>query len=243
MAFHFHVHVEKLSIPIEQIPVWRHQLTDDKGNVVNCESLNSLEEFLKPCDLSNLEHWFAEEIGQVVNAPEREILSTVASNFSFFVEWPKEALLLWKGCVRIDKHIYPEALKTLMRSRNVEPNALSNGPAIGAFLFAGGTRPRRRNNQGWPIHHLYSGEFPYEDEKPKLHSVRDGNHFTQSAGLVAIHPVAHALAEEYSCFAWLLRGHAFNKFGYDPDKVFSRVVNEYGFGPNCPRRVIYPADL
>ena len=51
----------------------------------------------------------------------------------------------------------------------------------------------------------------------------------QSAGLVAIHPVAEALKDEYSYFAWLLRHEAFLRFNYDPDSVFSKKTNEYGF--------------
>jgi hypothetical protein len=51
----------------------------------------------------------------------------------------------------------------------------------------------------------------------------------QSAGLVAIHPVAEALKDEYSYFAWLLRHEAFLRFDYDPDSVFSEKTDEYGF--------------
>ncbi len=52
---------------------------------------------------------------------------------------------------------------------------------------------------------------------------------TQAAGLVAIHPVAEALKDEYSCFAWLLRREAFLRFGYDPDMVFCGAVDGRGF--------------
>ena len=61
-------------------------------------------------------------------------------------------------------------------------------------------------------------------------AVTYGKHFTQSAGLVAVHPVAHALCSEYSEVAWLLRNIAYLKFGYDPDGVLSRGrINSYGF--------------
>jgi len=50
-----------------------------------------------------------------------------------------------------------------------------------------------------------------------------------SAGLVAIHPVAEALKDEYFYFAWLLRHEAFLRFKYDPDAVLSEETGEYGF--------------
>lgn len=49
------------------------------------------------------------------------------------------------------------------------------------------------------------------------------------AGLVAIHPVAEALKDEHSRFAWLLRREVFLRFGYDPDGVFCGAVDELGF--------------
>ena len=59
--------------------------------------------------------------------------------------------------------------------------------------------------------------------------MKDGNHFTQSAGLVAVHPIAEALADEYSYFAWLLRCESFKRFDYDPDLVFCKKIDEFGF--------------
>jgi phenylalanine-4-hydroxylase len=61
---------------------------------------------------------------------------------------------------------------------------------------------------------------PTEEERNKC---------TQAAGLVAIHPIAEALKDEYFYFAWMLRHEAFLKFGYDPDAVFSEKVDELGF--------------
>lgn len=52
---------------------------------------------------------------------------------------------------------------------------------------------------------------------------------TQSAGLVAIHPIAEALKDEYFYFARLLRHEAFLRFNYDPDVIFSEKTDEYGF--------------
>ena len=65
--------------------------------------------------------------------------------------------------------------------------------------------------------------------RTSLHAVKDGRRFTQSAGLVAIHPIAEALKDEYLYFAWLLRHEAFLRFGYDPDAVLSERADGYGF--------------
>ena len=97
-----------------------------------------------------------------------------------------------------------------------------------AFLLADGIRPQRKGSiHEWPIHHIYDGNFPFKEET--LYAVNDEKHFTQSAGLVAIHPVAHALADECAYFSWLLRKTAFDKFGYDPDNIFSERIDVYGF--------------
>jgi hypothetical protein len=88
------------------------------------------------------------------------------------------------------------------------------------FENAGGNIPLKGNGKSWSIHHLYSGDFPYKDKKQTLHAVKVKLHFTHTAGLVAIHPLADAAAHEYACFSWFLRAKAFLLFGYDPDNVF-----------------------
>ncbi len=98
-----------------------------------------------------------------------------------------------------------------------------------SFLLAGGERPTQSNGQGWHIDHIYDGEFPWVTRSRSLHAVKEGSHFTQAAGLVAIYPIAEALKDEYFYFAWLLRREAFLRFSYDPDCVFSEKVDEYGF--------------
>jgi len=62
-----------------------------------------------------------------------------------------------------------------------------------------------------------------------FHAMKDVKHFTLAAGLVAKHPIAKALKDEYFYFAWQLRHEAFQRFGYDPDAVLSENVDEYGF--------------
>jgi hypothetical protein len=98
-----------------------------------------------------------------------------------------------------------------------------------SFLLAGGKRPRRSNGQGWHIDHIYDGKFPWPAEARSLHAVKDGNHFTQAAGLVAVYPVAKAPDDGRSYVAGLLGRGAFLRFGYDPDAAFSNRIDENGF--------------
>jgi len=75
--------------------------------------------------------------------------------------------------------------------------------------------------------------------RTSLHAVKNGRHFTQSAGLFATRPVAEAPRDEYFVaeaprdeyfhFARLLRHEAFLRFDCDPGAVFSGETYEYGF--------------
>jgi len=166
------------------------------------------------------------------------MLEHIVGELVAFVRWPLRARLPFPGYSRVpesgakQKYFprYSEEIVREAKALGFSPDRRPNGPAIAAFLLAGGQRPQRfgSSNQ-WSIHHLYSGKFPYLDRAETTHAAKRGEHFTQSAGLVAIHPVADAAADEYPCFSWLLRALAFQKFGYDPDKVFSSSHDEYGF--------------
>jgi len=150
-----------------------------------------------------------------------EVIDYVWANRTLFIEWPQESLLLIPGRARQRYHDYPPEVSAQLLDNGITPNRLSNGPAICAFLLAGGHRPVRNNpHQGWSVHHIYDGNHPFCPGQPTLHAVQDGRYFTESAGLVAIHPVADALADEFPHFAWLLRREAFERFGFDPDGVF-----------------------
>ena len=72
------------------------------------------------------------------------------------------------------------------------------------------------------------------------HAARSPDHFTQSAGLIAAHPIADALADEYPFFSWFLRAHAFVRFRYDPDSVFSCVQDPLGFAVGSSCEILCP---
>jgi len=213
-------------------------------------NLSSPNSIVEPCDLRDLNGWFAGELSQlsqVTSPPERTVLQHVSENLDAFVRWPQEAVLLWPGCNRVPDphkkqryHSYPTHIRQLAQAAHFVPDRRPNGPAIASYLLAGGERPKRVGSSNkWSIHHLYSGKFPYCDQQSTpLHAAKKGHHFTQSAGLVAAHPIADALVDEFPCFAWLLRAKAYIRFAYDPDAVFSVDPDEYGFARGKPCRIV-----
>ena len=151
------------------------------------------------------------------------IIDLVWSQPETFIRWPKEKLLWLEGVTRESRyHKYAPEKTIELKEAKIQIDCRSNGPAICAFLLAGGERPPRRgNSHGWSIHHIYDGKFPSQGKTESAHAVKNGRYFTQSAGLVAIHPIADALADEVPYFAWLLRAEAYKRFNFDPDGVFS----------------------
>lgn len=210
----------------------------------NLDSPNAVK---AACDPRCLPDWLNAEISAVESQPIRKLLSTICAELPGLVVWPSNAILLWQGCVRAypaqqSSHKYPTEIKALAKSRGIDLDTRHNGPAIAAFYFAGGTRPIRFGSKNaWSIHHLYSGKFPHFNAGTTLHASKEGDHFTQSAGLVAVHPLADALGDEFPFVAWWLRAQAFIRFGYDPDHVFSSAHDALGFAPGYQPQTIYPA--
>lgn len=210
----------------------------------NLESPNTL---LEPVDAANIERWFVRETLQIESEPVRHVLHHVAGHLTDFVQWSERAVLLWDGCDRCppkDKkqkyHRYPELISKLAKAQKITLDSRPNGPARAAFMFAGGKRPERfGSTNSATMHHLYSGKFPYFGRIKTTHAVKLHNHFTQSAGVVATHPVADALCDEYPFFAWLLRFLAFRRFGYDPDGVFSPRQDALGFAEGHVCEIVF----
>ncbi|MCC7175798.1 MAG: hypothetical protein IT159_11430 [Bryobacterales bacterium] len=198
---------------------------------------------MKPCRLEDLSGWLEEEAASIPDEAHRRVLLEISINLDWFVKWPKRAELLWEGCDRRREnaqqqryHAYPPELKTALPAYRFQDRR-SNRPAIMAYRVAGGERPLRSNGRGWNIHHFYDGKFPYPgNSRPSLQAVKEARHFTQSAGLVAVHPFADALADEFTVFAWRLRAESFRLFGYDPEGAFTGQPDEYGFaGRKCEK--------
>lgn len=151
-----------------------------------------------------------------------EIVERVWSRKNDFVRWPKKALVFMPGVSRVRYHKYNQEQKQLLHGARIRVDSRSNGPAIMAYLLAEGDRPlRTKPGKAWSVHHIYDGCFPAPGRETSRHAVKYGDHFTASAGLVAVHPIADSLADEVPYFAWLLRCEAFERFGFDPDGVFT----------------------
>src|SRR5437867_3561236 len=102
----------------------------------------------------------------------RTLVLTVEEVFVF----PERAVLLWSGCVRQSTHYeYPDGFLAKWKARRIgSPDyRMNNGPPNSAFKIAGGKKPN-----GWHLDHIYDGFHFW--------SARNGQHFTQSAGLVAM---------------------------------------------------------
>lgn len=199
----------------------------------NSSNLGSPNSITLICNLKNLEEWFASQVKHIESRHLPRILKSIATNLDEFVRWPAKAMLLWPGCTRATKyHKYTDTIKRLAKEQtSFRLDGRVNGPAIAAFCLSGGIRPKRYgSHNAWSVHHIYSGKFPYWERESTLHASHENLHCTQSAGLVAIHPIADQICDEYPQFSWLLRALAFKKFGYDPDQVFARSGHdEYGF--------------
>ncbi len=151
-----------------------------------------------------------------------EIAESVWTQREAFICWPERELLLMSGTVRESYHKYPADVRAKLEAAKVPVDTRSNGPAISAFKLAGGERPKRHGGRReWSVHHIYDGKFPAPGRTTTTHAVKDGRYFTHSGGLVAVHPIADALADEVPYFAWLLRAEAFRRFKFDPDNVFN----------------------
>ena len=147
------------------------------------------------------------------------VRDAVLSNLSDFVEWPRAGRLWAPGVVRNREHhrILPDDFVAEAKRAGATSIRLHNGPAVAAYVLAGGQlRTDSASNRPWQVHHIYDGKFPRGAENV-LHAAKEPQHFTHSAGLVRLHPVAHALADSDAEFAWYLRDEARKRFGYAPD--------------------------
>ena len=203
---------------------------------------------MQPCNLKDLSGWLESEVLLIPIESYRRVMLEVARNLDLYIKWPERAELLWDGCDRKREgfqkqkyHSYPQALKDALPTQRFR-DGRSNGPAVSSYTVADGNRPARNNGRGWSIHHLYDGKFPYcgKEKVPPLQAVKDSRHFTQSAGLVAAHPLADALADEFEIFAWRLRAESFKRFGYDPEGAFTDSPDEFGFNGRKCGSVWYP---
>jgi len=164
-------------------------------------------------------------------AAEKDGLSALTMAIDGLFLFPKRAVLLWSGCVRQEhRYEFPAGLKSKWKTQRsgALDYRMRNGPPNSAFRLGQATKP-----QGWELDHIYN-------EEP-LWSARNGLHFTQSAGLVAMPRHAHLRRHSDAMLTWLVRGVAFVKFGYDPLEVFSPTAHDsFGFSAGRHCEVFWP---
>ncbi len=131
-----------------------------------------------------------------------DIVDRVWTRKDLFVCWPKlDEPPFMPGVTRKEYHKYTKEQKRRLREAGIKADGLSNGPAVMAFLLAGGKcLDPSQSNKRWSVHHIYDGKFPAFRAAKTVRAVSDGDYFTKAAGLVAIHPIAHALAHEVHHF-------------------------------------------
>jgi hypothetical protein len=77
------------------------------------------------------------------------------------------------------------------------------------------------------LRHLYDGQHPFAGSAESLRSQDEGDHYTQTAGVVAVHPLVNQLWSVSPAIAHSLRARAFARFGYDPDKALAAEGREH----------------
>lgn len=160
--------------------------------------------------------------------PEQQMASLIWSERNYFFRWPVHHLLLWPECVRPlgrGYHEYPAETVAMFRNFGLGGgDRRSNGPAVMSYQIAGGELV---GAPSWPIHHIYDGLHPLVDDRPVTRAVTRGDLFSEAAGLVAAHPVAHEAAHRFAYIAWNLRLEAFRRFdGFDPDNWSEQFLHE-----------------
>jgi len=94
-------------------------------------------------------------------------------------------------------------------------------PRGSAFRCAGGNVPQAvPDADAWQLIHLYAAA-PAFDNGAAFDGTAQPKHYTQSAGLVAVHPVVYHLTGQFPCIVWTLRARSFMRFNHDPANYFA----------------------
>jgi len=137
-----------------------------------------------------------------------------------------------------ERHYHPAFRQFLIEHRIPldPPNRIA--PVIPdevAFWLAGGWVPN-----GWVIRHVYNtpaADDPnfkptlvFDGKETSICAHIHGDHFTQSAGIIAVNPECEADLDKYPCLVKTLRLAVWQRFGYDPDCYFDPGHhNRFGF--------------
>jgi hypothetical protein len=94
--------------------------------------------------------------------------------------------------------------------------------AVAAFRRMGGYVPQAvPGTEAWQLLHLYEALTRWGAAGNRDEAARAARHYTQSANLVAVHPVVQHLMAQYPCIVKTLQARVFTKFRYDPLDQFA----------------------
>ena len=138
-----------------------------------------------------------------------------------------------------ESHLPPDDVEYQELVRQEDPEALNPDAgnfwafAVAAFKYGGGNIPQTAAGaEKWELIHLYEilTRLSPDNRDDTPGAV---NHFTQSAALVAVHPVVYHLKREHPCIVTTLQARAFTKFRYDPKRCFAPNADHNNCGFAC----------
>lgn len=183
-----------------------------------------------------------ERIGDPSRASEveRHCLAVARTGLSEQYCFAERAQLFWRGITRGNRNMtagldasdadvkdfilricenhYDPALRQFLVANGVKLiSPFPVTPEEVAFTLAGGSLQPSDNEGHWKLRHLYDGKHPFEGRDRTLNSYEHGDHFTESAGLVAVRSTSDDDLGEYGCIIKTLRWSAYETFAHDPD--------------------------
>jgi hypothetical protein len=112
-----------------------------------------------------------------------------------------------------DNHHHPLLRQFLVDNGVMLDSAFPITPEEVGFILAGGSLQTSEDEGDWRLRHLYDGKHPFEGRDHTLNAYDSGDHFTESAGLVAVRSTSDEDLGYYGCVIKTLRWCAFENFG------------------------------
>lgn len=193
-----------------------------------------------------IEHQVAlEQIADSSRASEvkRHCLMLAATGCPENYRFAERAQLFWRGITRgnrnmtacldapdadvkdfilrvCDNHYHPALRQFLVDNGVMYDSPFPVTSEEVAFTLAGGSLHASEDEGHWRLRHLYDGRHSFEGRERTLNAYDDGDHFTESAGIVAVRSTSDDDLGHYGCIIKTLRWRVFKDFNYDPDHYF-----------------------
>ncbi len=108
-----------------------------------------------------------------------------------------------------DHHYHPVLHQFLVDNGVMLDSPFPVTPEEVAFTLAGGSLAPSQDDTQWRLRHVYDGRHPFEGRDYTLNAHDQGDHFTESAGLVAVRSTCADDFMRYGCVVKTLRWCAF----------------------------------